>query len=563
MIFVSLAEVVSLGAVLPFLAALTAPDKLFKAESIQPLIKLLGITTPYELLYPITLIFCLSALISGVMRITLVWFENRLSSSIGANLSLQIYRNTLYQPYITHVSRNSSEVISGVSGKANAIVAYIIMPGLNLLSSLLILIAILTALLVIDTNIAIYAFGGFGLIYLLVILITNSKLERDSKRISYEQPRVVKAMNEGLGGIRDVLIDGTQSFYCDVFEASDLPLRRAMANVQIMGGVPRYGVEALGMILIGILAYSMSGRDANLSTAIPILGALALGAQRLLPVMQQGYSSFSAMRGGKASLVEGLALLDQSIPEYWLKPAAKKLTFHKEIRLKELCYRYSNDGPIVLENLSLTITKGSIIGLIGKTGSGKSSLLDILMGLLVPTSGEILVDSVTINLINIREWQSNIAHVPQSIFLADTSVAENIAFGVPASLIDMARVRDSAKKAQISEVIEQFNNGYETKVGENGVKLSGGMRQRIGIARAFYKQANLIILDEATSALDNGTEMDVMEGFQNLDNNLTIVIVAHRLSTLINCSAIYEINNKHLIKYDSYSQLMQARQVSQ
>ena len=557
MILTSFAEVISIGAVLPFLGALTAPDQIFSHPIAQPLIHVLNLTEPKQLLLPITIAFGIGALFSGVMRLILLWVQTRLSHAIGADFSISIYRRTLYQPYAVHVARNSSEVIAGISTKANSVVDIALTPVAVILSSTLMMVSILATLLIIDPIIAITSFVGFSAIYVVVILATKKALARDSQRVNTELSRVFKALQEGLGGIRDVLIDGTQAIYCDIYRNADLPLRRALANITIISGCPRYGIEALGMVLIATLAYQLSSRSSDITDAIPVLGALAMGAQRLLPVMQQAYANWTSMRGGQASLAEVLNLLDQPLPAYADKISPPTVSFNHSIKLNNLAFKYTDNTPWVLRpSLSLSIQKGSRIGFIGATGSGKSTLLDIIMGLLQPKNGGLEIDGVDVTEQNMRGWQAHIAHVPQAIFLADISIAENIAFGVPLEQIDNTQVRQAAQKAQIAQTIESWKKQYDTVVGERGVRLSGGQRQRIGIARALYKNADVIVFDEATSALDNNTERAVMEAIENLSDELTVIIVAHRLTTLKNCTQIVELENGQIKRIGSYTDIV-------
>jgi len=540
MLFASFAEIISIGAVLPFLGVLTAPDRIFHHPVLQPFIRVLGITNSSQLLLPLTITFGLAAVISGVLRLFLVWASTRLSFATGADLSISIYRRTLYQPYSVHVSRNSSEIINGISSKTSTVISTFV-SILNLIASAIILFAILITLITVDPGIALAAFGGFGLLYALIIKITRTQLIINSERIAHETTQVIKSLQEGLGGIRDVLIDGTQATYCQIYQNADLPSRRAQGNNFFIGSSPRFALEALGMLLISGLAYMLAMRPDGIVKAIPVLGALALGAQRLLPVLQLAYASWSTIQGGHASLEDALELLDQPLPEYADQPAPKPLSFMHQIGIKNLSFRYTQDTPMVLNNLNLSITKGSRTGFIGVTGSGKSTLLDIIMGLLQPSKGTLEIDGVPILDSNNRAWQAHIAHVPQAIFLADSTIEENIAFGVAKGKIDHERVKQAASQAQISEIIESWPKKYKTYVGERGVRLSGGQRQRIGIARALYKQADVIIFDEATSALDNETEQAVMQAVESLGNDLTILFIAHRLTTLKNCNQIIEL----------------------
>jgi len=558
MIVVSFAEVASIGAVLPFLGVLTSPEKIFAHDFAQPLIQLLQVQSAQDLLLPFTLLFITAAIFSGLARIALLWFQMRLSMAIGADFSVQVYERTLYQPYSVHVSRNSSEIIAGAQ-KANGLVASIVQPTLAILGSMVILLAVVATLLAIQPFVAFTAFLGFGFIYAVVVVTTKHRIGRNSQTIASQQGRVTKAIQEGLGGIRDVLIDGTQPVYSKVYKDAYISMQKALAGNQVVGASPRFAVEALGMVLIAALAYTLaaaSGVGGEVTNAIPILGALALGAQRLLPVLQQIYNSYITVMGNQASTQDALNLLDQPMPLHAYSQPAKPMAFEMVITLKDLGFRHTPQAPWVFRNLNLQIPKGSRVGFVGVTGSGKSTLLDIVMGLLTPTEGALLIDNTPVNQQNTRAWQAHISHVPQAIYLSDTSIAENIAFGVPAELIELQRVKQAAQQAQISQVIEVWPNGYQTLVGERGVRLSGGQRQRIGIARALYKRSNVIIFDEATSALDNETEAAVMNAVETLDREITILIIAHRLTTLKNCDQIVELANGGIKTIGGYKRVI-------
>jgi ATP-binding cassette subfamily B protein len=555
MLAASFAEICSIGAVLPFLGVLTAPARVFEHPAAQPIIQALGLTKPAQMLLPLTLVFAAAALLAGAMRLLLLWASTRLTYAAGADLSISIYRRTLYQPYAVHCSRNSSEIINGISSKTVGVI-YTITHLLTLASSGFMLVGILMVLLSVDPAIALAAFGGFGSIYVVIIRLTRSRLLADSARVARESTRVIKSLQEGLGGIRDVLIDGSQATYCQIYRNADLPLRRAQGNSSFIQSSPRFGMEALGMILIAGLAYSLVQQPDGIAKAIPVLGALALGAQRLLPVLQQAYGAWTGIQAGRASLQDALDLLDQPLPEYADQPSAPPIPFRQHIRLAQLSFRYQRDSPHVLNALDLTIPKGSRVGFIGTTGSGKSTLLDIIMGLLEPSAGTLKIDDQAITPLNQRAWQAHIAHVPQTIFLADSTIEENIAFGVTNAQIDQARVRQAAQQAQIAQSIESWPQGYQTFVGERGIRLSGGQRQRIGIARALYKQADVIIFDEATSALDGETEQAVMQAIEGLSQDLTLLIIAHRLSTLQNCTQVVELAAGRIKRVGSYKDIV-------
>lgn len=554
----SIAEVLSIGAVVPFLGALTKPEYIYHLPSIQPLLSFLKISRPEELLLPLTIVFCLSAIMAGSMRLLMLWFSNRLCFSVGAELSMSIYRRTLYQPYIVHCSRNSSEVISGISNKTEVVI-YVISMTLTLVSSAVILTMILIALLAINPLIAGLAFGGFGFIYLVIVGLTRKRLLLNSERISYESTNVIKSLQEGMGAIRDVLIDGSQAIYCDIYGHADSILRRAQASNSFIASSPRYIMESLGILLISFLAYLLAQDSNGVASAIPFLGALALGAQRLLPVLQQAYAAWSGIQSGQAPLQNVLVLLDQPLPEYVYTSNKQTLSFEESFQLKSVSFRYLDQGPYIFKDLDLVIPKGDRVGFIGPTGCGKSTLIDIVMGLLWPTSGVLEVDGRVINPSDQQAWQKHIAHVPQAIYLADASIQENIAFGIPKEKIDPLRVRRVAQQAQIAETIESWPMQYQTQVGERGMRLSGGQRQRIGIARALYKEADIIIFDEATSALDSETESSIMDAIESLSSSLTILIIAHRLTTLKKCNQIVKLGVNGIEKIGPYSQIINVK----
>ena len=558
MIIASFAEIVSIGMIFPFLAAITSPIQIFNHPATEPLIRIFALSSSEQLVLPLTIIFIVVTLAAGCIRLLLLLANTKLSFSTGSDVSVSIYRKTLYQPYIVHISRNSSEIINGIANKVNAVV-HITMQSLNLLSSIIIIIAITTALVFIDPIITLSTIGCFALIYLAIAVITNKRLLSNGRIVARESTRVVMCLQEGLGGIRDIIIAGNQEAYSQAYLAADLPSRRAQGNTSFISASPKYVVEALGMVLIALIAYALTMHsNSSGSTTIPALGLIALAGQRLLPNLQQVYGAWSSIQGELASFEDVLELLSQPIIDNVPNSHTSKLNFVDQIQLSKISYRYNINAPWIIKDLDLRIKAGSCIGFIGVTGCGKSTLMDIIMGLLAPSSGTVLIDGVKVTSINVRDWHQNIAHVPQDIFLVDNSVAENIAFGKRVEGIDYERVKFVAQQAKIAETIEAWPKGYDTVVGERGVRLSGGQRQRLGIARALYCDPTIIIFDEATSALDSETEEDVMQSISKLNDNLTILIVAHRTTTLKNCDQIIQLgSNGNIIRSGTYDQIFQ------
>lgn len=541
MVSSSLLEIISIGAIFPFLAVLLAPEAVFHRVEMQLIIKTFAIDSPHDLVKILTIGFGLSAIIAGAFRLFLAWYVNRVTFIMGANIGEEIYRRALYQPYLSHTQRNTSEVLSLVINKVNNIIYSIILPALTIISSSILLVAILSMLFFINPMITLLALFIFGAIYLIIIKGTRAKLQDDGELIAAKSTKVIKILQEGLGGFREIFLDRSQEKYCEVFTAEDLSLRKAQASNLFISQSPRYIVEALGITLVACAAYFFSSDKNGVVVAIPLLGAFALAAQRLLPILQQLFSSWTNIQASKTSLNDVLLALNQPLLRGTV--GNKKIVFERLIQLKDVWFRYSVNQSWVLKGVDISISKGDRIGVIGQSGGGKSTLIDILMGLLTSERGQLVVDGQLIDSENVAFWQSLIAHVPQSIYLADRSIAENIAFNIPGEKIDMDLVRYCATQAQLSKAIESWSDGYESQVGERGVRLSGGQRQRIGIARALYKNAKIIMLDEATSALDGGTEDSVMQVIEDLNPELTVVIVAHRLSTLRKCSTIIKIED--------------------
>ena len=545
-------ELLSIGAVIPFLAVITAPSKILENSFAQYIFTSLHLERAQDLVLPLAIFFGFASILAGFIRLIFLKLSTHLSYAIGADLSYKIYKKILQQPYKVQISRNSSQVIDVLAGKIS-----VAMSSFNsllvMLSSIIMFVVILSTLFWVNPITSMIAILGFGLIYLVVVVVTRKKLSANSERISQESVAVVKTLQEGMWGIRDILIDGSQSAYCEMYDGVNMRLRQAQAENTFLTQSPRYATEALGMALIALIAYllvdhSTPDFDHN---AIPMLGLLALGAQRLLPVMQGIYSSWANIRSGESSLREIHYFLSQPDNPEYQNLVQLPFLFLKDIEVKNISFQYELSGPVILNDLSFKITKGDRIGIVGQTGSGKSTLLDILMGLIEPTKGYLSVDGATVTSKNVASWYKNIAHVPQTIFLADCSILQNIAFGIPVESIDLEIVKRAAKQAQISDLIEGWPDQYETNVGERGVRLSGGQRQRVGIARALYKNASVIFFDEATSALDNNTEDAVMSSIEALDKNLTIFIVAHRLSTLKSCNKIIEIKAGQIYSIES------------
>ena len=555
----SLAEIVTIGAVVPFISLMARPETAMEYPVLQNLFAALGWQQPDSLVLPMSIAFVCVVLVATGIRLLLVYVSNKLTFAIGHDIGVKLYHVMLHQPYAFHISQNSSEVLGNVN-KVQIVVGAVLRPAIEGIIAVILSVAILVALMLVDAKTALTAGVLFAVMYLGIMKLFRKRLQRNGKIIAAAQGSRMRSIQEGLGGIRDVILDGNQAHYSGEFAKVDRRFRNAQAANAFLGASPRFLVEAIGIALIVALAYALFLQSGGLVGALPVLAALALGAHRLLPLLQKIYQAWSQTTGNLQVLDDLVSML--SLPVASARNRRRQsdaLPFDNRIEFDNLHFRYLETEPEVLTDINLTIPKGSRVGIVGKTGSGKSTLMDILMGLLEPTGGRIRVDGNAIDAENQNHWRQRIAHVPQHIYLSDASITENIALGVSPDRIDQDRVHQAACQAQIAEFIESHRQGYDTRVGERGVQLSGGQRQRIGIARALYKDADVLVFDEASSALDTETETAVMQAVSQLDPNLTLFIIAHRVQTLRECDLILRLEDGHLVSAGSYEEVIGAQ----
>ncbi|MBU6229337.1 MAG: ABC transporter ATP-binding protein/permease [Cyanobacteria bacterium REEB459] len=553
MILTALGEVVSIGSALPFLAALGNTKRILESPGWQPFWKSLGVTESFQVIGWLALGFGVAVLASNALRLVTLWCQNTFSAALTSDLSCEVYRRTLHQPYSFHVRHSSDEHMAIFSYDIFGVNTFL--SGiLGLMVNSIVVLFLFISIVVINPLVALGATAFLGIIYIVVFRLTRNILVANGQLLTSQNQILIKFLQEGLGGIRDVILEGSQGLFEGRFRKSDRLFRRALSKNIILIQCPRILIEAAAMIFISILAVVMSYKVDDLSQVLTTLGILALAANRLLPALQICFSSVAGIKSYEASTKKVIDALYLQVPSSGV--ALPPLPIKKDIRFENVWFRYSEEHPWVLQGLSLAIQVNTTVGFVGSTGSGKSTTADLILGLLQPDKGQVLIDGQPLTSDRLRSWQRSIAHVPQHIFLSDTTVAENIAFGVPANDIDLSRVRWAAEMAQISEFIESRPEGYQAIVGERGVRLSGGQRQRIGIARALYKKASVIVLDEATSALDNATEREVMAAVERLSGEVTVILIAHRLSTVEKCDLIIELEQGHVAAQGSYQDLL-------
>ena len=546
----ALFEIVSLAAVVPFLSVLSSPQTFMESSTARKFAPVFGVTDAAQAVSLVCIAFAITTVISAAIRTITIIVNSIFTLALGADLSRTVFERTLRQPYSSHAKQNSATVIANVTQNVGAFVNGILAPSVQFLTSSLTVIGILTTLFIINWWVALTASVVFGGSYFGIVRLNRSRYARNSSIVVTAQDDIVKALQEGLGAIRDVIIDGNQDFYARTYSISDLRSRNAQNDSHIRSATPKYILEAVGMLMICSVAFVLSKGESKLLGAVPVLGALAMGAQRLLPAMQAAFGSYS-------TIVASMYGLDRIVDVLTSEQAPACPTdtvacgVDDSIRFDNVVFQYAVEAPLVLRKMSFEIKRGERVGVIGATGSGKSTTMDLLLGLLQPTSGQIVIDGEPLVDEKVFAWQKSLSHVPQVIYLADASIAENIAFGLPKDKIDMEQVHKAARLAQIAEHIETLEAGYDTFVGERGIRLSGGQRQRIGIARALYKNATVLVFDEATSALDDETEAELMKAIDGLSKDLTVIMIAHRLSTVRRCDKILKLHKGKVVAFDT------------
>jgi ABC-type bacteriocin/lantibiotic exporter with double-glycine peptidase domain len=553
----AVAELLTIGAVLPLLALAANPDYFAEVPAAQAVLRLFGGEAGANPIVPAATLLITAAIGAAIVRSVLTWASYKLVYGLGYDISMRVFTRLLRQPYQLYVRQNSSAALSALE-KIHVVANGILSPGLLAFTSAVIAVCIVAFLFVIDPLSASIAIAFVGAVYVGLSLLTKKALLANSRRAAAVRTQRLKVVQEIWGGMRDIILDQSQP----IFERKLSEFEGEMKRLQVQGGFvidsPRFAVESFGITVFALLAVYFSLQPGGVLAAIPVLGALAVGAQRLLPLVQSVYRGWATYSINSQALRDVVELMNAPVSTARRANLdARSLPEKLPIEVQDLWFSYSEDEP-VLKGIDLAIGPGERVAFIGKTGSGKSTLVDVLMGLLTPTRGRLLLGGVAMSDANVAEWQGRIAHVPQAIFLSDDSIAANIAFGSRPEDIDMARVLHAAERADVRSFVEQLPEGFATTVGERGIRLSGGQRQRIGIARALYKNASVLVLDEATSALDAATEASIMESIAGLDRELTIILIAHRLSTVAGCDTVYRLESGRIAQSGSYQEVVLA-----
>ena len=556
-----LLDMASVAALGPFLQVLSNPETT-GSRFIEVVKAVLQPQSTEALLIWLAALALTFVIASLVFKTLTIYAIIRFSHMRAFSLSQRLLSAHLRQPYAWFLGRHSADLGKGVLSEVDKVVDNALVPGLRGIAQFVVVVA-LVALLVITNPIAavigfVFVVGSYGLVFLL----TRKKLERiGAERVSANEARY-RFAQEALGGIKEVKLHGLEFLYLNRFSKPAFAFADRQATAMVISKLPRYLLEAIvfGAMIALVLGLLITG-GGRLDQIIPTIGIYAMAGARLFPALQELYQGISLLQfNGPAVNALYADLVEQTERAGRIDAGRDQRSLHLRRRLavRDVTFTYTGAHRAALHNLSLDIEANTTVGLVGSTGAGKTTVVDLILGLLEPESGHVAVDDVVLDRSNIRAWQNTLGYVPQHIFLIDDSVTANIALGVPPEEVDMDAVERAARIAELDQDVKSdFPDGYSTKLGEGGVRLSGGQRQRIGIARALYNDPSVLVLDEATSALDNITEKAVMDAVQNIAKAKTVILIAHRLSTVRACDKIVMLHRGAAIAEGTYDQLLQ------
>jgi ATP-binding cassette, subfamily B, bacterial PglK len=558
-IVMAFSTIIGIASIAPFFAVLGDPQLIDHTRSLHWLYIHSGIAGKrgFEIalgfgFVTVVVLANLIAAMGSLVMIRLAWW-------IGTDLQSTLYGEYLARSYAFHARTHSAALFNNIVRETNRVTNDVLQNAFlavtNIVTAAFIILSVMLLYPVIAAVMTCALGGGYALIYLAV---RNRLLRAGQIQTQFfiEQTKVV---HESLAAIRDVIILRIDSFFRASFEQSSRAVARAAAHTQLLGQIPRHVMECVAVVGLVALALVASGGEQGLAPRLGQLTFLGFAAYRLLPTLQQAFAAIVRIRADRAGFATIAADLGQARAKKLAGVATNSAwqdSPQQEIRLKDVSFRYESDGPLAVSSVSVRIPARAAVGFVGANGSGKTTLADLIAGLLVPESGRIEVDGTTLDEENRATWQARIAYVPQSIFLLDTTIAQNVALGVPRAAIDRSRLLAAAQLAQLDEFVSTLPLGYEHRVGERGVQLSGGQRQRVGIARALYTSASVLILDEATNALDGLTEQEIMTTLLRLRGRYTIILIAHRLSTVRACDLIFEFDRGEMTGSGNYFELL-------
>ncbi|MEL7834399.1 ABC transporter ATP-binding protein [Fodinibius sp. Rm-B-1B1-1] len=554
-------EVAGIGMIPAFVAIVADPGRVLNAEWLQPLIGFLDITNAQDLLIWGSALLLGIFIIKGGYIIIFNYFEARFIFNRRYQISFELMRSYMQAPYVFHLKRNTAELLRNISQEINVLINSVITNILMMGREGVVTLAILAFLFTVEPLITllVIALSGFGAG--TFILLNKRKMKEYGEEEQVRRAEMIKAVNQGLGGIKEARVLNREDDFIEKFRREAYYSTRLMAYLRFIQQIPRPVVETtavLGMLLIAVL---LVWQDRPMGAIIPILTLFAMATVRLMPSIQQLATMYTRLRYNMVSLdpiYNDLKELE-SATKAFVKDRKKdiQLSLRHSIEIQNVSYCYPDSEVHALQNISLTIPKGRAVGFVGSSGAGKTTIVDLILGLLEPDEGAIAVDGVDIRQ-NISAWQKNIGYIPQSIYLADETLRSNIAFGIPKEEINNQQVLKAVELAQLNSLVEQLPEGLDTIIGEHGTRLSGGQRQRVGIARALYHEPEVLVMDEATSALDNITERQITQAIESLKGERTLIMIAHRLTTVKNCDTLYFMEGGKIVEEGAYEDLVRS-----
>lgn len=556
MAFTEVAGVASIG---PFMAVVGDMSHLEGDGILAQFYLQSGLDSPRQFLFwlGIGVLFFLAG--TAALSMFTIWKLSIYAQQVGAELSVRLYKHYMQQPWLFHAGGSSSQLTNRIAQECNRVTNQLIQPLMQMNAKAILAAVMATAIFLFNPLVAISGLVIFAGAYFLLFKTVRRRLTRNGQTITRTNQLRFKLMNEGFGGIKDTLLLGRQADFNERFDKASKQFGRAQGVTKGLSQAPRYMMELIAFSsAIFLVLHLLTSHDGNLGTVLPVLSVYALAGFKLLPAFQQIYTSMAQVKGNLSAFdsLEKDLLDSQESNIVEAVSTDFKLSPKKLIVLDDIHLSYPGKNEKALNGLSITIPVNQVIGLVGASGSGKSTAIDVLLGLIEPQHGGLIVDNQELKGIPLRAWQNNVGFVPQSIFLADASIKENIAFGIPTDEIDNERVNRAARMAHLDELLNRLPQGFETPVGERGIQLSGGQRQRIGIARALYDDAEVLVLDEATSALDGITEKLVMDAIHDFSGKKTIILIAHRLATVKACDQIYLIEKGEVVDQGNYEDLL-------
>ncbi|MFC6382321.1 ABC transporter ATP-binding protein [Psychrobacter glacincola] len=559
-IVMAFTEILGIASIAPFMALVGDITILERGGIFTKLYQASGLSNPIDFLFYAGLGVLAALAVSTIVSMYTTWKLALYGSSVGTEIADRLYTYYMHQDWQFHASGSSAQLTKQVSSEAMRITSGIVQPVMRMNAKVVLAIFISVGLLIYNPLVALGGLVVFILAYFLLYQLVRKTLVRNGYKLSQVATTRFRLMNEGFGGIKDVLLLDRSYDFVKRFENSGKVFARAQSVNMSLTQVPRYFMELIAFgTMIGLVLMLVKLHQGNLGAVLPILAVYALAAFKLLPALQQIYGSIAQIKGSSAAFesIKNDLLQSSNNKIFKTEAVSAQIKLEKSIILKDIKFNYPNKSRPAVDGVTMTIPANGVVGLVGSSGSGKSTLIDLLLGLLVPQQGKLCIDDICITEDNKRAWQNTLGFVPQSIFLSEGSIAENIAFGLPAAEIDIQQVNKAIELAHLTELMKQLPEGMNTKVGERGVQLSGGQRQRIGIARALYHEADVLVFDEATSALDGITEKIVMDAIHEFSGKKTIIMIAHRLKTVQKCDIIYFMAQGKIIDSGTYEHLVE------